>query len=37
MTIPVHGNRDLRKGTAAAVLRDTNLTVEKPRELLHGP
>lgn len=33
-TVPVHGNRDVPKGTLRAILRDCGLTVAELRDLL---
>lgn len=33
-TVPVHGNKDVPKGTLRAILRDCELTVAELRDLL---
>ncbi len=34
VTVPVHGNRDLKSGTLRAIIRQTGLTVEEFSKLL---
>jgi predicted RNA binding protein YcfA (HicA-like mRNA interferase family) len=34
VTVPVHGNRDLKAGTLRSIIRQAGLTVEEFRDLL---
>ncbi len=35
-TVPLHGHRDMPRGTLRAILRDIDITVEHLEELLNG-